>query len=171
MHDKLEEALRSLDERTRRGRIERIVWLSEHEKIPSVLMGRTETLYILREARQVFIGGHFAAALILAVAVIEHALVEELQLRGLIKDSPPLSKALQTAKDNSVLPTHWFPDLWQLVYLRNPLTHLTDAKHKHALGARTRSKNANPNVLLEKDARTAIEYMYQVFRATLHEVG
>lgn len=171
MQDNLEKALRSLDERTRHARIVRIVWLSGHEQLPSVITGRTETLHILREARGVFIDGHFAAALILAVAVIEHSLVEELQLRDILKGSPPLSQVLMEAEKDSVLPSDWFHPIRQLVYLRNPFAHLKEPDHVHGLGARIHLENANPNALLEKDARTAIQYMYQVFRATLHEVS
>jgi len=171
MQDKLEEALRSLDERTLQSRIDRIVWLSEHERLPSIIIGRTETLHILREAREVFVDGRFAAALILAVAVIEHSLIEELQLRGVIKGSPKLSLVLKKAQAASVLPSDWFPTLQQLVYLRNPFVHLKGPDHEHGLGTRIHSKNAHPNALLEKDAQVAMQYMYQVFRATLHEVS
>lgn len=171
LNEKLDEALRSLDDRTRSLRAERILWLSQHERLPPVLMGRAETLHLLREAREVFVNGHFAATLVLAVAVIEHSLVEELQLRGSIKTSPPLGKVLAIAEEAKVLPSEWFSPIRTLVQRRNPFAHLKEPDHEHALGVRIVLEGEHPSRLLEEDAKVAAIWMYKVFRATLREVA
>ena len=160
----------ALDERTRSDRAERVVWLSDHEGLPSAIMGRAETLHLLHEARAVFIDGHYAATLILALAVIEHSLVEELQRRSLVTSSPTLSQALATAELNNVLPTQWFAPIKLLSLRRNPFAHLKAAGHEHGLGARIRQEKTHPKLLLEQDAKDSVRWMYQVFRATLHEL-
>ena len=169
--EKLGEALRQFDDRTRSSRAERIAWLSQYESLPPVLMGRAETLHLLREAREVFVNGHFAATLLLAVAVIEHSLVEELQLRGAIRASAPLGQVLVIAEGGSVLPPEWFPAIKTLVQRRNPFAHLKEPDHKHALGTRIVLESAHPTRLLEEDAKEAVIWMYKVFRATLREAA
>jgi hypothetical protein len=138
-------------------------------------MGRTETVHLLEEARQVFVNGHFAATLMLAISVVEHCVVEECQLRGLFKKSPKksstLSRVLQIAQANTVLPIEWFPELELLVRRRNPFAHLKDPSHAHGLGRRARTEKRHPREILEADAELAVKYMYQVFHATLREAA
>jgi len=168
---KLLDALSEYDRSTRSQRAERVVWVGKQSSMPSVIMGRTETLHLLNEAREVFVNGHFASALMLAVSVIEHSLVEECQLRGLFEGSPPLTQVLKVAEDNNVLPGDWFPSLRLLVHRRNPYAHLKDPTHEHGLGRRVRKEKLHPQVILQRDAETGLKYMYDVFRATLREAA
>ena len=134
-------------------------------------MGRTETLYLLREAREVFVDGHYAAALLLAISVINHSLIEELQLRNAIQGDPGLQKVLAGSKDLKLLPDEWFPSIEQLVSRRHPFVHFKESKYEHGLGMRVMKEGVHPARLLEQDARDAIMFMFRVFRATLHEVA
>jgi hypothetical protein len=167
VRQKLDDAFRSIDQETRQARIERVVWLGQHDHLPGMIMGRTETLHLLREARDVFVNGHYAAALLLGVAVIEHSLVEELQLRGAINGSPPLAAVLTEAERHEVLPSESFPPIRQLVSRRNPFAHLKAPDHEHGLGSRVMSEKRHPQTLLKQDAEEAMKAMYEVFRATL----
>jgi hypothetical protein len=171
VEERLNDALCNLDDKSRSDRVARIIWLAEHESLPGVIMGRAETLHILREAREVFVGGHFAAALVLAIAVVEHSLMEELQLRGLVKGHPTLSKLLEDAEKCALFPPEWFGPIKRLTQLRNPFTHLKDSKHEHGLGRRVILEKLPPAVLLENDAKEAVRWMYMVFRATLRELA
>jgi hypothetical protein len=164
------DALTRYDESTRRERAERAVWVGQHSSMPSVVMGRTETLHLLNEARAVFVNGHFASALMMSISVIEHSLVEECQLRGLFTGSPALAQVLKIAEDNSVLPADWFPTLHLLVQRRNPCAHLKDPAHEHGLGRRVRKERLHPQVILRQDAEIGLRCMYDVFRTTLREV-
>ena len=166
----LEAAVRVRDDRTRPARIDRIVWIADHEQLPPVIMGRTETLHMLNEARQVFIDGHFASSLLTAFCVINHSLVEELQLRGVVRSDPGFAKVLRKCEAESVLPKEWIEDLTTLFARRNPFAHFKDSGHAHGLGARIRLEQAHSAKLLEDDARTAVKYMYLVFRSTLREI-
>lgn len=132
-------------------------------------MGRTETMHLLNEAREVFVNGHFAAALFLAVAVVEHSLMEECQQRGLLRSSPPLGKLLKIAKDHGVVSEGTFMELQLLVFRRNPYAHLQEPGHEHGLGYRIRDEQRHPALILQQDAEMAIQLMYQVFRSTLRE--
>jgi hypothetical protein len=169
--EKLDEALRSSDDRRRPERIQRIIWVAEHEHLLGAIMARTETLHILREAREVFVDGHYAAALLLAISVINHLLVEELQLRNEIQDDPGLETVLAKSEKLSVLPTEYFAPIRQLVSRRHPFVHFKKPGHKHGLGERVMQEKAHPSRLLEQDARDAIMFMFCVFRATLREVA
>ena len=161
--------MQRLDESRRDARIQRIVWLSDHEHLPAIIMGRTETMRLLHEARGVFVDGYFAATLLLGVSVINHCLVEELQLRGELKRDPGLEAVLLKCEQLDVLPSHWFEPLRRLADRRYPFVHFKDAEHVHALGARVMVEGSPPVKLLQADAELAIEYMFNVFRATLRE--
>jgi len=163
--------LAELDDEYRLSRAERIMTAGRYSNLPPAIMGRTETLHLLEETRLVYVNGHFAASLMLAVSVIEHCLVEECQLRGLFKESPPLSTVLKLANTHSVLPAEWFPELELLVKRRNPLAHLKRADHAHGLSHRMLKEKRHPYAILEQDAETAIMYMYRVFNATLREAA
>lgn len=133
-------------------------------------MGRTETLHLLREAREVFVDGHFAAALLLAISVINHSLIEELQLRNDIQGDPGLQKVLARSEELRALPAEWFDPIRQLVSRRHPFVHLKESDHEHGLGKRVIQEKVHPTRLLEHDARDAIMFMFRVFRATLRDV-
>lgn len=165
------DALTRYDDSTRQERAERVVWVGQHSSMPSVIMGRAETLHLLNEAREVFVNGHFASALMLSVSVIEHSLVEECQLRGLFEGSPSLAQVLKVAENNGVLPAEWFPSLRLLVQRRNPYAHLKDPAHEHGLGRRVRKEQRHPQVILRQDAEIGLKCMYDVFRATLREAA
>ena len=133
---KLDEALRVYDDRTRPDRIARNVWLSEHASLPGALMGRAETLHMLSETRDVFVNGHFAATLVLAIGVINHALVEELQLRGFLgARDPGLEAVLDKSEEHGIVDADWIASIRQLVARRHPFMHLKTPDHEHGLGA------------------------------------
>ena len=169
--EKLEAALRRRDELQRKDRMERIIWLSNHECLPGVIIGRTETMHLLREARAVFVDGHFAATLLLAISVINHCLVEVLQLRDEIKGDPGFDAVLTRAEQLGVLPPDWFDPLRLLASRRHPFVHFKDSEHKHALGARVLLEQKTPAAILQTDAELAVEYMYLTFRETLREAA
>jgi hypothetical protein len=167
----LDEALRASDDRSRLGRIKRIVWLSEHDYLPGAIMGRSETIHLLQEAREVFVNGHFAASLLLAMSVINHSLVEALQLRKIIQGDIGLQAVLAKSEELRVIPAEWFAPIRQLVSRRHPFVHFKKPDHEHNLGVRVMKEETHPDRLLEHDARNAIMFMYQVFRATLREAA
>jgi len=167
IRERLAVALAAYDEGSRAARIDRIVWLSSHNNLPSAMLGQHEVLHMLQEARQTFVCGHYAAALLLAMAVIEHSLVEELQLRAGNLESPSFADAISRAVEAQVIPPEWEGPLRHLSRRRNPLAHLKPADHSHTLGARLAGTRDRPKELLEGDAKEAMEWMYKVFRATL----
>lgn len=167
--EKLEKAFRESDDRRRPKRVERIIWLSEHMNLPSAIVGRTETMHLLQEARDTFVDGHFAAALLLAVSVINHSLIEELQLRKIIENDPGLSTVLSKTEEHNILNAEWLPVIRKIVSIRHPYVHFKEPDHKHGLSMRTINEKTHPAYLLEADAREAMVIMYRVFKATLHQ--
>lgn len=168
--EKLEKVLRESDERRRPKRIERIVWLSKHNHLPNPIMGRVETLHLLEEASGTFIDGHFAAAFLLSISVINHSLIEELQLRGAIRGDPGLEKVVNESEKLEIVPVEWFPGIRRLVERRHAFAHFRAATHEHGLGMRSKREDCHSARLIEADAYDAMPMMYNVFRATLHEI-
>jgi hypothetical protein len=171
LRERLENALRESDDRRRPERINRIVWAADHDDLPSVIIGRAETLHLLREARETFVDGHFAATLLLAISVINHSLIEELQIRGVLQGDPGLASVLAKSEELDIIPAEWLASIRKLVSRRHPFIHYKDPDHEHGLGARTSLEKRHPHSLVEADARDAIEFMYKVFRATLRDAA
>lgn len=166
---KLIGALRRSDSLRRNARADRIEWLSLHTNQPSFIAGRAETLQLLHEAHDTFVDGHFAGTLMIAMAVIEHTLVEDLQLQQLTQGSPTFAQAVSLAREKKLFPPDWLERATRLSHRRNPFAHLKDENHPHSLGARVQSEDRHPRAIMEEDAKDAIELMYGFFNATLRE--
>ena len=167
--ERLIQALEASDQRRREHRAGRIEWLALYEVSPPVVIGRTETIHVLREAREVFVDGHFVAALMMAMSFIEHTIVEELQLLGHVSGSLTFAQAIETAREQKVFPSDWLVRAKTLSLRRNPFVHLKQGNHPHTLGMRIRHEKKHPEAIVEADAKDAIELMYNFFIATLRE--
>jgi hypothetical protein len=167
MRQRLLTRLAEHDAGRREQRAERIEWLALHEVNPPAVLGRTESLHLLAEAREVFFDGHFAATLLVALSFIEHTVVEELQDLGHVTGSPTFSEALTISAAKLVFPADWLVRAKTLSLRRNPFVHLKPDDHKHGLGARVREEKRRPKTILEEDAKDSIDLMYSFFQATL----
>ncbi len=137
-HERLLAALEASDRRRRELRAKRIEWLAQYEVLPQAVIGRAETLHLLSETREVFVDGHFVATLMMAIAFIEHAIVEELQSLGHVQGSPTLGQALQNSMQHGVFPAEWLERVSVLSRRRNPFVHLKEGDHPHTLGMRVK---------------------------------
>lgn len=170
--EKLRKVLAALDQGSRETRAARVEWLSLYEPHTlTAIMGRVETLELLREARAVFVDGHFIACLLLAMSFIEHTLIEELQDYGHTKGSPTFSQALDLAEKHRLFPAEWLARAKKLSLRRNPFVHIKDGEHEHGLGRRIRTEKRHPKLIIEADAKDSISLMYNFFVATLKEAN
>lgn len=169
MREKLLLALSESDAMRRSERADRIEWLSLHSASYPMIMGRAETLRLIEEARGTFTDGHFVATLFVAMALIEHALVEELQLKGRTKGSPLFGQAIDMAIEGKLFPPDWLQRTKALSLRRNSFAHLKEGDHPHTLGARVMEEKAHPVAIMEADARDAIDLMFNFFVATTRE--
>lgn len=169
MREKLISALVESDDLRRNARADRLEWLSLHSASVSVIMGRAETLQLLEEARSTFIDGHFVAALLMAMAFIEHTVVDELQRLKYIKDSPAFGDAIRVAQLRKVFPPDWLVRAKNLSVRRNPFAHLKRSGHQHSLATRIMEESRHPHAIMEADAKDAIDLMYSFFIATLRD--
>lgn len=78
IREKLIAALEVGDAKRRGARADRIVWMGAHNSRPSVVEGHPESLAAFDEAANAFREGHFISVILLALAVVEHELVEAL---------------------------------------------------------------------------------------------
>lgn len=170
MREKLIAALVNSDDLRRNARADRLEWLSLHSASAPVIMGRAETLQLLEEARSAFVDGHFVAALLVAMAFIEHTIVEELQRLEHISGSPSFGDAVRLAELNKVFPEDWLVRAKDLSLRRNPFAHLKRSGHRHSLSTRILEEKRHPHAIMEADAKDAIDLMYNFFVATLREV-
>jgi hypothetical protein len=159
-------AIEKHDAARRDGRVERIIWLSDHEFSPGVVMGRVDTMSLMREAREAFVDGHYIATLVLAMGFIEHTLVEYVVEMGLPQPRT-MQQLLQVCSEHALFPADWIERTDKLRLYRNPFAHLKQEDHEDTLFTRYREKGVPPAVVLEADAKEALALLYQYFRATL----
>lgn len=169
LREKLLKALAESDELRRTGRADRILWLATRQVEYEAIVGPIDTLTVLREARDCFVGAHYVAALLLATAFIEHVLSDELMERGLTPDSGTLASAVAVAREHQIFPSDLLSRTDALRMIRNPFVHRKSPTHPHSFGSRFRERRVHPDVILEADAKEAIEVMYAYFRQTLED--
>lgn len=170
MREKVIAALEESDKLRRDARADRLEWLSLHNVTAPMVVGRAETLRLLEEAKCCFVDGHFVAALMIAMAFIEHTIVEDLQTLGHVKDSPRMSVAIELAKEKKTFPPDWLERAKKLTLRRNPFAHLKKSGHTHSLGTRIMEEGRHPIAIMESDAKDAMDLMYNFFTMTLREI-
>lgn len=167
IRDKLINALKLSDEQRREERADRIIWMSTYCSKPGITIGRPETLALLGEAEDAFREGHFISVQLLALAYVEHTIVEELVERSLSKERVNFERAIDLAQRNEVLDTELLSRIDRLRKVRNPFSHRRPPDDPDTYGNRYISRQIHPRVMLEQDAREAFEVMYLVFSALL----
>lgn len=170
MREKILRALSESDAMRRNKRAERIEWLSQHSANYPAILGRAETLRLIEEAHGTFTDGHFVATLLVAMAFIEHTLIEELQLFGCTKGSPQFSQAIDMAAKGKLFPSDWLQRAKALSLRRNSFAHLKESSDPHTLGARVMDEKTHPVAIMEADAKNAIDLMFNFFVATTREI-
>jgi hypothetical protein len=164
---KLIDALKVSDERRREERADRIAWMSTYRARPGIVMGRPETLALLDEAEDAFREGHFIGVQLLALAFVEHTIVEELVERSLAKERVNFERAIELAQRNQVLGSELLGRIDRLREVRNPFAHRRPPDDPDTYGNRYIARQIHPRAMLEQDAREAFEVMYLVFSALL----
>lgn len=164
---KLLEALEQSDNWRRHGRADRILWLSKHQTAYGLISGPVDTMTVLGEARDCFVEGHYVAALLLGVAFIEHTLMDELKDRHLDSKVRNFADAIRHARENTLFPNDLLSRVDALRKIRNPFAHRAAPDHQHSFGIRFKARGVHPYIILEADAKEALEVMYAFFRLTL----
>lgn len=160
------EALERSDVSTRDIRAERIMWLSAYQVSYGAVWGRTETLALLEEARTCFVAQHDIAALMLALAFIEHTLAAALKSAGLgrLLNVP---KGLESAKVAGLFPADILVRAGNLQAFRNPFAHLREDDDETTLSHRYLSQRRHPKSVMEDDAKEAMQLMYAFFQSDI----
>lgn len=168
IEDKLIQALEWYDSDTRLKRIERIKWVGQYE-ISGGIVGKVEAMSLLGEARDCYVQGYFIAALMLATALIEHVIAEE--LIDTIKANYSISfiESIKYARKEKLFPDELLDDADRLRELRNPFAHHKPPNHTHSLGNRYMSQERHPEDVKEVDAKEAVVAMYAFFKHTLRQ--
>jgi len=164
---KLIDALETSDEYRREERADRILWMSAHRSRPEAILGRPESLALLDEAEDAFREGHFISVMLLALAFVEHTLVEELVERSICNERVRFERAIKLAQLNQVLDTELLGRIDRLREVRNPFVHRRPCNDPATYGNRYIARQIHPRAMLEEDAREAFQVMYLVLSALL----
>jgi hypothetical protein len=163
---KLLQALEQSDARRREGRAERILWLSQHQVSYEMISGPMDTMRLLSEARECFIDAHYVAVILLAVAFIEHSLIDELTEHNLLGQVSTLDSAIRAARKADLFSEKLLDRADALRKIRNPFSH-RKAGHIDSFGARFLAQQQHPDLILEADAKESLQVMYDFLRLTL----
>ncbi|HEY9146874.1 MAG TPA: hypothetical protein VIN36_09340 [Thiobacillus sp.] len=161
-------ALAESDEHRRQGRAERILWVSALRPQTGAVIGPLDTMTILNEARECFIGGHYIATVVLAMAFIEHTVIDELDDNGLEKPRA-FSAALEAAAKSQLFPNDLLSRTGNFSRIRNAFSHRKPSDDPNSFGYRFLARGVHPAIILEEDAKQSLELMYEYFRLTLEE--
>jgi len=148
------------------GRAERTVWISQYE-IGGVITGSVEVMHLLQEARNCYVEAHYIATLMLATALIEHLISEELFITGKAKYGTSFERAIEIARKEEIFGNDLLDSADKLRQLRNPFAHRKPDNHKSTLSNRFVAQKRHPLAVAEDDAKEAIIAMYGYFRYAL----
>lgn len=122
--------------------------------------GHPESLAALDEAANAFREGHFISVILLALAAVEHELVEALVDGSLATYSVKAKDATDRARQHQVLDVALLERVTQLRLVRNPFVHLKPPDHAHGYAHRYIARRVHPKKLLEEDAQEVFQVMY-----------
>lgn len=159
----LTDALRVYDEDSRLARAMRIEWASSFYRPQGMVSGELVQLSLMEESRVCFVNGQFLATVLCATSAVEHLLVAELEENGSSVGRTTLGPLIKMARDSQLFLSPVLQRLEALNELRNPVAHRRDPTHESTLVSRYLKNAVHPKTLMEKDARFAIEVMYETF--------
>jgi hypothetical protein len=166
LQDRLLDSLERSDRSSRVARAQRIIWLSEYQVDYGAVIGRPDTLALLEEARLCFVAQHDIAALMLALAFIEHTLAATLlsAKHGKFRNIP---EGLEKALSAGLFPADILERTRKLQTFRNPFAHLRNDDDAATLGSRYLTQKRSPNLVMEDDAKEAMRLMYAFFQCDI----
>lgn len=156
------------DEATREERADRIIWVGQYDSLPGgVVVGPLDTMRIRTEARDSFVAGQFVATVVLAMAFIEHTVVDEIIERDLAKHGVPFQRALDLAEAHQLFAPDLLARARAMQKTRNPFAHRKEPGHEHSFGTKFKKRRVHPGLILEEDAKASLVLMYEFFRAAV----
>jgi len=161
-------ALVQSDELRRSERADRILWLSKYQIPLGIVVGQMDAMAVIGEARDCFIEGHYIASLLMCVAFIEHTITDTLVEHDLAKYGINLSEAIKVAGNAGLFPLDMLSRADRLRDIRNPFTRRKNPNHRHTFGNRFHEERVHPQIILERDAKEALELMYAYYHSSLN---
>lgn len=152
------------DMRDRGARAKRHIWLGEHDvRVAGPYWERSESSGVMEEARSSYVHGNFIATLVLALAYVEHVIIDTLSLQPNTK-TPGMAAAIKQARVAGLFPDDLLDGAAVLKDFRNPFVHRRHQDDPDTIGQRIWSRKSHPRTILEQDARDALQVMYGFFR-------
>lgn len=161
------EALEQSDTWRRQGRAERITWIAKYDVAYELISGPMDTLRLLVEARECFVDAHYVATLVLAVAFIEHTLMDELTEKRISTGVRTLEQAIKRSAQYELFEKALLDRADRLRAIRNPFTHRRESTDPDTFPSRYVVQKRHPDMVLEDDAKESLKVMYEFFRLTL----
>ncbi|MET4576207.1 hypothetical protein [Ottowia thiooxydans] len=157
--------LEYFDQRDRVERAERHIWLGKHRvSVNGVYWERSETSGVMREACSSYAHGNFIATLVLSLAYVEHVVNDALPPLPVGRRTPTMATAIKQARSAGLFPDELLDGAAVLSEFRNPFIHRRDQGDPDTIGQRVKSRKIHPSIILETDARDALQIMYGFFR-------
>lgn len=146
-------------------RLKRLKRINKIYPFGQKIFGSDESFRIFNEAIQTYVSGQFIATIILSQAFIERRFQEYFHIRLDDKKSKyTLSNLLKEFKDSGIIDDYFIDKIDKIRLKRNPFTHHREPLHKDTLMARSFEAKTNPDLLLEKDAKEALEMMLTMIK-------
>ncbi|UWX66206.1 hypothetical protein NZD85_09895 [Empedobacter stercoris] len=123
--DKLYEHLVDYDNHLKTKKLHRLYMLSKIYPAEIELLGRAETVILLREIKETFINGQHLSTIILSQSFLEKALYNHLKNTDKKFKNTSFFSMITFARENNILSNEFLKMLDEIRLKRNPLVHQT----------------------------------------------
>lgn len=147
------------------GRLKRLRHINKIHPFSPQFYGSNETFRIYHEAIQCYVFGQFIATLILTQSFIERRFQEYFHIRmDDLRSKATLNNLLKEFRQTNFIDDFFIEKINKIRLKRNPFVHHKEPLHPDSLIARSLEASFDPDELLAKDAKEAIEVMIQMGR-------
>ncbi len=149
-------------------RLRRLHWLAHASQelgdvfLPAGIVSK----YLFEEARYCFAYGQFWATIMLGMAFIEQCLAAKFYASG--RDDLERADAsilIEEAFQQRLVSQPEYEVLHRIRHLRNPLTHFRKPLHNESIERRSVEANDYPYAVIEQDAKTVLQIMFELLRS------
>lgn len=174
LEDSVETGLRRRDEATLEDRAERWGFLEELRQGGEIhYMGDIEGSYLFRESEMAYVDGHFAATILLVLAIIERMLQGWLYDNGYSEESRKgIGRTLKFLRRHNLLHTFILDEIDTLRRKRNHFAHFKTDDVEMRVDMRTvAAKVYDPHAIMQKDAEFSLRLLHHLYRTQLGKIN
>lgn len=172
--DSVETGLRRRDKATIEDRVERWRFLEELRQGGEIhYLGDIEGSYLFRESEMAYVDGHFAATILLVLAIVERMLQSWLYDNGYSEESKKgIGRTIGFLRRHNLLHTFILDEIDKLRRKRNHFAHFKTNDEEMRVDMRiVTTKIYDPHALMQKDAEFSLRLLHHLYGTQLGKIN